>query len=359
MFERKDLEALAAYRGSHPVVSLYLHLDPRLRTTPEAYKALLRGLLKEAAAAEASEQEFDWSGRGVVVFSSAGDDFFEAFQFMVPVRSHVHIGRKPFIQSLVDLVETYGSYTVALVDKQNARFFHFHLGELVAQDRFEGEDVKRLKAGGGAGGAGRSRGNDLSGYGREVVRANLRHASEALNTFCTKHRTEHLLFGGSEPTVAQFQGMIAPRWKGCLEGVFVIDMHASEVEVREQSLDALRINQEKRQAELIETIRTAASKGSNGAVGPEDTLAAVHAGRVQTLVVLEGFHVPGYRCNGCGFVTAEQRATCSFCGGEMSEFRDVVEHAIRHVVEQGASVEFVEVDSTLKELGNIGALLRY
>ena len=56
MFKRSDLEELAAYKSEHPIVSLYLHLDPRHRDSLDAYRARLNGLLKKAA--QKSPQEY-------------------------------------------------------------------------------------------------------------------------------------------------------------------------------------------------------------------------------------------------------------------------------------------------------------
>src|SRR5690554_5898528 len=50
MFDRNNLEELAAYESTKPVVSLYLNLAPHLRSTPEAYRARLKSLLKEVRA---------------------------------------------------------------------------------------------------------------------------------------------------------------------------------------------------------------------------------------------------------------------------------------------------------------------
>ncbi len=339
MFERGDLEALAAYQGVRPVVSLYLNMDPRLRVTPEAYRARLKGLLKEAigrapaedlAAVEAFfDKEFDWSGRSVVVFSSQGDGFWQVHRFAVPLRSNIHVGSKPFIMPLARLMDTYGSYSVALVDQQAIRMFHFHLGQLVASEKLAGEEVKRLKAGGG-GVAGRARGDDRSGRTRETVRGNLNDFADALGAFCARHATEHILLGGPEAAVHQFRGLLSQQWRDCVKGMLAISMRAAESEVLAQSLEVMQANERQRETELVERVITLAGKGANGAIGLKDTLAAVDSGRVQTLLLVEGMLTP-----------------------------DVADPAIAKAVDFGGTVEFVDADSELAKSEGIGALLRY
>lgn len=372
MFDRKDLEMLAAYRGEHPVVSLYMHLDPRLRVTPEAYRAQLKGLLKQiheqapaediAAIVDYFEKEFDWSGRSVVLFSSQGSGLWQVDQFEMPLRSYIHIGRKPFITPLADLLDTYGSYSVALVTQQAIRMLYFHLGELVAQEYAEGEDVKRLKSGGGVGGAGgaaRRGGTDLSAHIRETVRGNLKAFAEVLVTFCTRHNAEHLLLGGSEPTVSQFKGTLSQSWQDRLGGIFAVSIQASDTEVLESSLAVMRANQKVYEEKLVEQIRTLDAKNANGVVGLEKTLQAIHAGRVQTLALVEGFHVSGHRCASCGYATAEEVKKCPYCNEALMDTSDIAEQAIRQVVEHGGEVKFLDIDSPMISLGGIGAFLRY
>ncbi len=94
MFSRRDLQELAEYKGTgKPVLSLYLNVDPSRHTTDE-YKLSLRQLLRTAgekasgddiAAVERFfELEYDWSGRGVAVFSCAADNFGGRFRWRCP-----------------------------------------------------------------------------------------------------------------------------------------------------------------------------------------------------------------------------------------------------------------------------------
>jgi peptide subunit release factor 1 (eRF1) len=346
-----------------------MNLDPRQRGT-DAYRVRLRGLLKQAADGGADPADLeavdgyfagqsDWSGRGVVVFSSSGDELWRVEHLSVPVHTHLHVGRKPYIKPLVDLMETYGSYCVTVVDKQVARLYHFHLGNLIGTETFEGEDVRRVKAGGGSSAGTRSGRDPAASHEDQAARNNMREATNLAVRFCKHHRIEHLLIGGSEPTRALFYQMLPQAWKNRVEAEFNIGAQPSDAEVREQSLEALLSRQRERQDNLVAAIVTAAAKGTNGVVRLDDTLGAVHEGRVQTLAVVEDYHAPGYRCTGCDYVTGQEMDDCPFCGASFDKIRDAVEHAIRQAVDQGGDVEVVDPDSELSQYGQIGALLRY
>lgn len=340
MFERSTLEELAAFEGTQPVVSLYLNLAPRLRGTPEAYRARLKGLLKEAAGRAAEEdiaaiedyfdKTFDWVGRSVAVFSGQADGLWFTQSFAVPVRSSVTVGEKPFLMPLAHLLDTYGSYSVALVEQQSIRMFQVNLGEMIDSKTVEGEEVKRLKSGGGAAGRSRGRGEAINSATQTTIRSNLKEFADDLVTFCKRHKSEHILLGGTETTVHAFEEMLGPPCKDRVEGMFTISMHASEAEVLEQSLEAMLNREAARESELAEQVQALAARGANGVVGIEPTLQAAKNGRVQTLVLVEDALPP-----------------------------DVSGPAIAHVVDMGGEVEFVGTGSPLDAHGGIGALLRY
>ena len=339
MFERKDLEALAAFSGTHPVTSLYLNMPPRFRTTPEAYRTRLKGLLKSisgrapAGDTEALEnffdKEFDWMGRGVAVFSAQSDGLWEVVPLTVPLRhSSIHVADKPFILPLVNLMDTYEAITVAIVDQQALRMLHFHLGELADSVTLEGEEVKRFKSGGGA--AGRARGDELDGHRHETVKGNLKDFASALSAFGSRHNPDHILLGGSEPTCQKFKAVMSQPYASRIEGMFTISFRAPEAEILTQSLETIQENEEAAEQHLVETIQTAAAKESNGVVGLKKTLAALESGRVQTLAVVENYLNP-----------------------------EDVDAAVTKAVDYGGDVKFVNPDSPLATAEGIGALLRY
>ena len=180
MFTEQDLQELISYRPRHPVLSVYLNADPSAGSA-DAYKLRLRQMLKDFddSAAEDAENierfvdhEYDWSGRGLAIFSCTEDDFFRSFSLSLPVRSRTRRLNRPYVKPLADLLTNYGNYGVALVDKQRARLFHFHLGQLQEQQVTTGEAVRHTKRGGGSQALGRRGGTaGLTRYAEEVARA--------------------------------------------------------------------------------------------------------------------------------------------------------------------------------------------
>jgi peptide subunit release factor 1 (eRF1) len=143
-------------------------------------------------------------------------------------------------------------------------------------------------------------------------------------------------------------------------GSMPLDMAASKTEVLDRSLEVIQEVDRRRKEELVEQLITAAtSKGGHGALGLDDTLAAVQEGRAHILVVAEGYIATGYGCQNCGYVAARELEECPFCGGEVAQTEDAVNTIVRRAIELGMEVEVVRGSAALEEAGSIGAILRY
>ncbi|MBN1878061.1 MAG: hypothetical protein JXA33_27815 [Anaerolineae bacterium] len=367
MFDEKSLKELASVEANTPILSVYLNVDPKQRTAEE-YKLVLREMLRNPAgmADKADittvknyvDLEYDWSGRGLVIFSCQAEGLWQVFPISVPVRSGITVAHKPYISPLVELSGIYGRYVVAVVDQQGGRFFSFQMGELAAHEGIAGEDVHRTRRGRGSSVVGMRGGSPLSGRKEaEVVHRNLREIAEGLTSFCEQHKPRRLLLAGAEHTIAEFKECLPVRLQQIIVSTFAVEMGASEIEIRDLSFALLKELEEQRKQELVETVITAAAKGSNGVVRLDETLSAANEGRVQVLVVEHDYHNPGYKCTGCGYLTTQQLETCVFCGGEFVDISDAVEAVVSQVVEKGGTVEVVD-NEQIKD-AHIGALLRY
>lgn len=367
MFDQKILRELAATEATGPILSLYLNVDPTQRNAEE-YRLTLREMLKQtegdadSADIEAVKRyldlEYDWAGRGLVIFSRQADNFWHVFTLSVPVRSGVTVAKKPYISPLVELEGLYGRYGVILIDQQGARFFLFQLGELVAQEGFMGEEVRRIRKGRGSSMVGMRGGAPVSGRKEaEVIQRNLREIADAVSGFVQKHKPRRLLLAGAEHTVAQFQEVLSAPLRESVIGAFSADMDAKEGEIRDRSLAVIQQLEEQRKQHLVEAAITAAAKGLNGVIRLNDTLSAAHEGRIQVLIVERDYHQPGYQCTSCGYLTTQKLDHCHFCGHAVTEIPDAAEAVVSQVVEKGGMVEVV--DNDMMGEAHIGALLRY
>lgn len=362
MLNDQALQELLDYKSAASVLSVYLNTD----TNPDAYKLTLRSMLKGIdmqpdveAALRYIEHEYTRQGRSVTIFSCAEENFFRAYPLSVSVHSRIHVAEKPYVRPLANLLDAYGAYGVSLVDKQGARFFYFHLGELIEQEGTLGEEVRQSK-GANSSVHGRRSYEDAGVSNRDTTAAkkNFKESAEAAIAFFEKQKVRRILLGGTDENLAQFQHALPKSWQSLIVGKFSVDMTANHSEILAEALHVGSKAEEKREAVLVQQMITSAAKAADGVVGLRDTLHATHEGSVKTLLLDEEYHAPGYRCQSCQYITAEAADACPFCGGDFDELPDATETAVRQVMLSGGVVEIVRDNPEMADIG-IGALLRY
>lgn len=364
MLSENDLRELLDFDTNNPVLSVYLNTDPSLGNA-DTHKRQLRSMIKEinlTQDVEAMEKffshEYNWAGRGVAVFSCAPNNFFRAYPLAVPVRNLVHISNRPSVKPLASLLDNFGGYGVVLIDKQGARLFFFHMGELREQEGVLGEAVKRTKHGGGASMPGR-RGSGIASHTvDEVIDRNMKDSAEFAIRFFEDNHVRRVLVGGTEENVKLFCSLLPKAWQSLVMGTFPMSMTASHVEVRNRALELGMQAEVEREKRLVDRLVTLAAKNSGAVTGLEDTLDVFNQGRVQTLIVSEGFRKNAFRCKGTGWLTTKPDEICSG-DDDVEKVYDVVDLIINQVMRSGGEVDVIMSTEILDKAGSIGAILRY
>lgn len=367
MFSQEQMQELLSYEGNgEGVVSVYLDTDST-RQSAEAIKLIARGLLKEVQPQHDKDAEtieryldlsYDWSKPGLALFSSKGGGYFRAFVSPVAFRNRIRLGNRPYVKPLAHLLDHYAHFGVILVDRVNGRFFEYHLGELQAQETFKGEDIRKQKSGGGSSAVGRKGGADGSKHEEELASRNLKEIATAAGRFYAERPIRRLFLGGTSETTAQFREMLPKQLQSCLVGTFAMDIEAGETEVRRYALNQLREVNAERESQLVDRLVNLSAMGGNAVTGLDDTLQAVSDKRVETLIISDGFRVPGYAQATSGYVVANLTRS-PLNESELVEVPDAVEAAVIHTVNQGGHVEIIAENPALEAAGRIGAILRF
>jgi peptide chain release factor subunit 1 len=365
MLSENDLRELLDFTTEEPVLSVYLNTDPS-EGNADTHLRRLRSMLKEInltqdvqAIEKFFESEYALSGRGFAAFSCSPMNFFRAFPLAVPVRNLIHISDRPSVKPLATLLDNYGGYGVVLVDKQGARLFFFHMGELREQEGVLGETVKRAKHGAGSSAVpGRRGSNVASRTVDEVVERNMKDSAEFAVHFFEENHVRRVLVGGTDENVKLFCSLMPKAWQSLVMGTFPMSMTASQTEVRTRALELGIQAETEREKRLVERLVTQSAKGSGAVAGLEDTLNALNEGRIQALVISEGFRKNAYRCKSTGWLTTKPEEVCS--GEEDAEkVYDVVDYMVNRVMRSGGEVDVVTSNPELEKIGSIGAILRY
>lgn len=366
MLTENDLREIVNFSSPYPILSLYLNTDP-VEGNADAYRLRLRNMLKEVNLPKDTEEverffqhQYDWSGKSIAVFSCVPHNYFKAFPLALPVQSQVRVSNHPHIKPLADLWDAYAGYGVVLVDKQGARLFSFHLGELEEQAEVEGEAVKHTKSGGASTVHGQRGGTaGMTGYVDEVVERNMKDSVAQAIRFFEEKKVRRILIGGTEENVNLFRENLPKAWQSLIVGTFSMPKNASSQEVMTKALQIGLEAERKRETHLIDAVITAAKKETGGVIGLEATLDAVRNHRVQTLLVSDGYYKSGYRCLECGALTDQRLEKCSLCDGKLEPVLDIIDLAVRLVLQDGGEVEVIHDSPELEKAGKIAALLRY
>ncbi|HWQ45599.1 MAG TPA: hypothetical protein VN376_01965 [Longilinea sp.] len=366
MFTESDLRDLLGFVSPTPVLSIYLNTDPS-EGNMEASKLRLRNMLKlvdlpedEAIVERYFQHEYDWSGKGVVVFSSSAQQFFRAFSLAVPVRNWIYVGDRPSIKILADLFDVYAGYGVALVDKQGARFFHFHLGELREQEGILGEEIKHIKRGGASTVHGQRGGSaGQAGYEHEAIDRNMKDAAAFAAHFFEEKHIRRILIAGTDENVNLFRSQLPKSMQSLVMGTIPLAMTASHAEVLERALTIGKEVEKKKETILVDRLITLSAKGKEAVVGLEKTLEAVNESRVHTLVIVSEFRKAALRCPKCKTLVITQTSNCPVCDSAYEKVVDVIDLMVHQVMQKGGEVEVIQESEALSKAGSIGAILRY
>lgn len=366
MLTETNLQELLTYQAKDPVLSLYLNTD-LTEGSVDLYKMSLRSMLKDielAADVTAVEnyfnREFDRIGKSTVVFSCAADRFLRTYSFAIPVRNQVYINERPYVKPLASLLDYFGGYGVVLVDKQGARLFSFHLGEIKEQEGILGESIRHTKHGGSSAKAGMRGGvSGQTQHEEELAGRNVRDVAEFASRFFAENNVRRVLIAGTDENIALLRSYLPKSWQSLIVGTFPMSMTAGKEEVLEKTMGIGKQAEYGKEESLLKKLVTGAAKEKKGVLGLDQTLSAVHDGRVQSLVIQEGYQAAGYHCLGCGFMTANELPKCQYCGSDFEKIPDAVEMAVHHVLKGGGDVEVLQQEHIIDGFKNIGALLRY
>lgn len=363
MLSENDLRELVEFSAQAPVLSLYLSTDPT-EGNADTHKLRVRSMLKEIPLPQDVEaihrylnHEYNWQGRAVALFSCAPAGFFRVYPLAVPVRNLVHIGDRPSVKPLANLLDNYGGYGVILVDKQGARVFYYHLGTLLEQEGVVGEMVRHTKGGGSSSVPGRRGG--VAGTNRledELVERNMRDSAAFCTHFFEEKHVRRILIGGSDDNTSMFKSYLPKSMQSLVLGSFPMSMTASHLEVQSRAMQVGLEAETHKEAALVDTLITAAAKGSGAVVGLSAVLGAVNENRVMTLVVADEFRKTGFRTKDTGQL---MEALPPDGEEDAEKVFDVVDLAVNVVMRGGGDVEVVYQNDALIKAGSIGALLRY
>lgn len=158
----KTLKKLNANKNSkYPILSIYLGTEDKkspttdfllskfhseiLQKMKEEEKKLFKESLMKIE--EYLKDLFDTRGNRSIAFFTVDNQLFEALDFEFPLSSFYAISDSPDIKPILKALKIHQKYLVLLVDREKARLFTVHLGEIEEhKDIFDESVPQKVKA---------------------------------------------------------------------------------------------------------------------------------------------------------------------------------------------------------------------
>jgi peptide chain release factor subunit 1 len=367
------IERLAAFESQDlPVVSLYLNAQAD-EHGHHNYEVFVRKELSQRAKTfepdtpqrqsvdedlvkinRYVEQKIQPPTQGIGIFACSGaNDFFEAVQLEAPIeKNRLFIYDRPHLYPLARLLDQYPRYAVVLADTNSAKIFVFALGQALKRREIQNVKTKRTQVGGWS----------QMRYQRHTENYHLHHAKEVIDNLehlVRKERIEHVMLAGDEETIIPLLREQMPKHLSeKVVDVLSLGIDTPEHELLEESLSAYRTHNALSDMEKVEHLIGEYRRDGLAVAGVPQTLAALSNGQVEELLIASSTDALQfdkaevekvlnlYNSSGEGLATLDQRT--------------VADELVRRATQfSSARVTFIEDASALKNVGGVGALLRY
>ncbi len=294
--------------------------------------------------------------KGLALLSSSDNSFWREYNLAVPVKSELVIDNAPYIKPLLDMLKRYRRYAVLLVDKETARIFVIHMGEITEYGEIHTEDVpgKHKKGGWFA--------LSQTHYDRHIdyhVGLHLKGVIKQFEPFIKGEDINRLLIGGPEEAVLKTKALLPKGIQAKVIGTFQAGMFEGTLDVLKRAEPVLKAYEEQAASDSVRKLIDRAMKNERAVVGLEAVLKALQESRVQKLMLESEATAFGLQCKACGALSEQETGPCPYCGGEMEGVNFLIELAAQKAVEQNAEVIVVPENKDLRLSGSVGALLRF
>lgn len=375
----KELAGFSSHEGL--VVSLYLDVDGAKFPRMQDCEKVLHGLINRANQDWVEGEQLDdknqrrsvardlelirdfitgrWrrnGTKGLAVFSSANEGFWQVYELPVGIPSALIVGREPYAKTLTAVLNKYERFCVVSVDRKKSRLFTVYLGAIeeehgVFVDEWVPDQVKE----------GEWAGLRQSRIVRHIDDHVMRHVKEiAASTYdiFLEKDCHHLVLSGHMEVLPKFKRVLHPYLRERLVGEFHLDPAAPARDFLEHTLRIEERVREDLEAALIRRLEDESSPGGLAVRGLEETLAALVRGQADTLLIAEDYVDQGFVCYTDHYL-ATGAGECPVCGRALSESTDIVEDMVQLAINQDVNVEYIAAGNPFSERERIGALLRY
>jgi len=281
----------------------------------------------------------------IAIFASAKHDFFLNITLPQALMNSFTVDSSPYIRPLARLLDEYESFTLLLLNSNEATIYSVSLGKAEQKKNLSEDIINRHKKGGWS----QAR---FSRRRKGAIKDFFKEVEEALS----KTVEENIIVAGPGVEKINFKNSLQPNIKSKIVDVLDIDIDEQE-KLFDESIEKIADFKKQKDHQLIERLKKEILTDGLAVYGFEQTLQAAQRGQIDVLLVEKDYKLKGCLCEHCQLLKSGPIQECPICGGPTTE-ADTIEEIIEFAKRTDASVEFSN-DEYLSNIGHIGGLLRY
>jgi peptide subunit release factor 1 (eRF1) len=360
--------------GDLPVVSMYLTVpvDPNeraaLKTRVTSLLDQIRPLGRDEGLSRAARlsirQDLDriedlqkrerWQPPAVALFTCSELDFLEEVQLPRRVRDRIVADATPWIRPLTVVLEEFHRAAVLVTDSNAAQVWELFQGQIEQLQAVRDRHLRRSNYAGWHG----LKEHTVANKAAELEKHHFDRVVEMLDEMFADPSYELLVLGGQHETLSRFEARLPKRLRNRLAGTFSVDPRPNpDPEVRDRASAVVEDWERADEKRKVQDLFERAASGRPAAIGLRDCICAATTGAIDELLVHDEVTAPGVVCPR-GDWLGESGDACPICGTPTRSAPDIVDELVEQVIDEGGSIEHVEVDTEL-EPHMVGAILRF
>ncbi|MEJ7701025.1 MAG: hypothetical protein WKF71_15475 [Pyrinomonadaceae bacterium] len=314
------------------------------------------------------ENEVEPSAQGLAIFACFGaDEFFETAQLEVPFpNNNLFAFERPHIFPLVRAIEQNPRYLALWADTNKAGIYIFGGERMIdakTETKAQIEVIENVVTQDSPEGI-----RSEYSFQRRMENFHLQHAKETVDEvekLMRDTKIEHLILCGNDTTIMP---ILRPQLPKAIEekvvGTLNMSQYASEEEIHEATHALMQEHNEEQDEEKFKRVLdTAKAAAGLGVLGVKDTLTALSNGQVEELIISASFDAIKYRRKDVEQVLEDYAPgddnSVTDDLPEADEPRQIADELIIRALNSSAKISFIEDSERIKEIGGVGAVLRY
>ncbi|BFN36224.1 hypothetical protein [Fidelibacter multiformis] len=291
--------------------------------------------------------------RSLMIVSSNRAYVWQVIHLGFSVENMMVIKDRPYLRPFLEGISHERNYAIVLVDQGKAKILMNHLGN--KEELFN--VVNLLPEDGNEGGFGGMDERKNERHREEIVAKHYKNVAAQLDVLDQKYHFDWIILGGLRESMSDFANYLRSGLKDKISREVPVDPNLSMDKVFhlvDKEIPGCRMDFEKN---ILNMFANEFHKNYKGVSGIRQTEEALQQGRVEMLMIQDGFQTKGRVCKWCLHMTTEEEDECPNCGHPMARTLDITDELIHMALDTGAKIEFISSD--MGEFSPLCGLLRY